>query len=596
MVQTGAAKTPVPSSNIHLEQTVLALIVDQPDLIGQARSKIRDARVFYREAHRSVYECMCRIADRGGVPESETLVDAAGDDTDLLSTVGELVTAAALLTPAQIQNREALLADWAQQLAEHAGRRSLLDIATSAAGGAYPSREDAATPTAQIFATLQDKLQDGWSICTSADGCEDLFPILTDEEAEAMPPARGILGDILYENSLAILYGASGRWKSFLALSWALSIATGRDWLGRKVVEGDVVYIAAEGGVGIGKRITAWKRRHGITGRTRVHPLCVPVQLLDAEQVQRLIRSIRELVGVPVLIVIDTLSRSMAGGDENTGKDGSRAIQAADTIREAFACTVLLVAHPGKDDTRGIRGWSGYFNAADTVMRLAASDNRPRLDLGETVTLISEKPKENENFADIALTTVKETWGSADGAIVSSLVIQAADQSAMATEPTHGLTDREYEALRIVNEHAAGIAYNEWGRLANLHGGTLQRVKDKLNERHYIEKTPNGNWHTSRKGAQLFQSEQPTTTNHYHGTTTVAVGGTTTTTTTLRGGSGGSAPLLASPVSPVRSENSPVGLASPVMASRIGRQSNAVPAPDVDPEEWQEILVGGETE
>lgn len=534
------AKLPVPSSNVHLEQTFLGLIVDDPDLLRQARGRIRGPRVFYKEAHGRIWDAMCRIADRGGVPEVETLLDAAGDDTDLIIALNDIFAAGATLSTTQVKHREALLVDWAQQLAEHAGRRSLIDASYKAGLGAYPpTREDAEKPVATIFAELSEVIDTGWKIVTSADGGEDLFPILTDEEAEAMPPARGILGDILYENSLAILYGASGRWKSFLALSWALSIATGRDWLGRKVVEGDVVYIAAEGGLGIGKRITAWKRRHGISGRTRVHPLCVPVQLLDAEQVQLLIRSIRELVGMPVLIVVDTLSRTMAGGDENTGKDGSRAIQAADTLREAFGCTVLLVAHPGKDDGRGIRGWSGYFAAADTVMRVAASDNRPRLDIGDTVTLYSEKPKDSEPFADVALTTVKETWASADGAIVSSLVIQAAEQQPKTSESD--LSERELEALRIVNDYAAGIGYNEWGRLASLSGGSHQRVKDKLRGRNYIEQTPNGNWHTTRKGAALFLPEQADTTNHYHGTTTVAAGTTTTTTNTLRGGSGGSA-------------------------------------------------------
>src|SRR5579859_5567023 len=200
---------------------------------------------------------------------------------------------------------------------------------------------------------------------------DDVFPLLTVDELEDMPPARGLIGDVLYEMTLAILYGPSQRWKSFVALAWALCIAAGIPWMGKPTMQGDVVYVAAEGGAGIGPRVMAWRIKHGVSRdaiREHFRPLTIPVRLLDPSQVDKLIRTVQHACPTPALVVFDTLSRSMAGGDENTGKDGSMAIAAADQVREALGCTVLFVAHPGKDERQGIRGWSGYFAAADTVI------------------------------------------------------------------------------------------------------------------------------------------------------------------------------------------------------------------------------------
>src|SRR5258708_36015727 len=72
------------------------------------------------------------------------------------------------------------------------------------------------------------------------------FQQLTDVQAENLQPVEGIIGDVLFEDSIAFLYGRSGRWKSFIALSWALCVATGLNWLSPKVKPCPVVDVAAE--------------------------------------------------------------------------------------------------------------------------------------------------------------------------------------------------------------------------------------------------------------------------------------------------------------------------------------------------------------
>ena len=50
------------------------------------------------------------------------------------------------------------------------------------------------------------------------------------------------------QQGLGFIYGASGTFKSFLALDYALHRAYGMKWMGRKTKQAVPVYLAAEGG------------------------------------------------------------------------------------------------------------------------------------------------------------------------------------------------------------------------------------------------------------------------------------------------------------------------------------------------------------
>jgi hypothetical protein len=320
----------------------------------------------------------------------------------------------------------------------------------------------------------------------------DLFPLLTDLEAEQLKPQQGILGDILYEDSLAFLYGRSGWWKSFVALSWALSIAAGVDWLGKRVIAGDVVYVTAEGARGVGKRITAWKQRHGLEGQSvRLHVLGVPVHLLRPEEVGRLIRSIQAKSSQPVLVVIDTLDRSMAGGNENDTQDASALIAAADAVRTEFGCCVLFIHHVGVADMSRQRGSSVFRGAADTEIRVAAigpGAQKDTLEPGDVIQVTCQKPKENEPFTPLSLTTERETWATGDGEILGSLVIIAAEKSAevkarVKPADLRGNRKTAYDALaELCASPAGGGTYAEWQAASKLVESSFKEARKKLIE------------------------------------------------------------------------------------------------------------------
>ncbi len=79
----------------------------------------------------------------------------------------------------------------------------------------------------------------------------------------SLPDPEWLIENLLVKGSFAVLFGAPGVGKSFLALSWALSLAAGKPWLDRAVIGGPVVYIAAEGFGGLKLRVAVLLSHEG---------------------------------------------------------------------------------------------------------------------------------------------------------------------------------------------------------------------------------------------------------------------------------------------------------------------------------------------
>jgi hypothetical protein len=81
-----------------------------------------------------------------------------------------------------------------------------------------------------------------------------------------------------------------------------------------------------------------------------------------------LVADIQRQIGqsVPVLLVIDTLNRSLAGS-ESKDEDMASYIRAADAIRERFDCAIVVVHHCGVDGTRP-RGHTSLTGATDAQL------------------------------------------------------------------------------------------------------------------------------------------------------------------------------------------------------------------------------------
>lgn len=453
------------------ERGLLAGLLVYPERMDEAVAILRGAeKDFYGHAHRTIFAALLELW-RAGLPiDFITAADRLrqmGRTRDL-EDLGGVAYLSALTSEAMPPDR---ITSYAEIVRSLAVRREDVQLAEFLAEAAYRCESD------EAYAIVRRSTGDALSL-TSVDDESEALPILADDEAEALPPLRGILGDILFDESVSYLYGPSGRWKSFLALDWSLCIATETPWMGRPVQGGDVLYVCSEGARGLGKRITAWKQRHGVSGRTRLRVLPLALDLTNASQVAALPRRLEALDIAPTLIVFDTLAASNSG-DENTAENAARITAAARRIIRAHpgAC-VLIVHHTGYDNTH-MRGSTAFYSNADTVIRIEGGDANRRIEPGEPITLVSDKPKEGEPFQDIIITTERQTWAAEDGSIHASLVIVPGEAARDARAQEKSMTPQRKAALAVLaTKGGEGLGARAWMKVSGLsHSAFFEAIK-----------------------------------------------------------------------------------------------------------------------
>jgi hypothetical protein len=203
-----------------------------------------------------------------------------------------------------------------------------------------------------------------------------LFYVHADEAAglALIRATQPLVEGLLDCGTLSVVYGKPGSGKSFFALDTSYHVAAGLEWNGRKTRQGVVVYIAAEGGAGIYKRFAALRQRYNNMD-VPLYLVPCPVNLLrgdaDLPKLLEMIRQIEKESGQPVvMIVIDTLSRALAGGDENSSVDMGAFVRNVDRLRTESKSHLTIVHHTGKNESKGARGWSGLLAAVDTEIEI----------------------------------------------------------------------------------------------------------------------------------------------------------------------------------------------------------------------------------
>ena len=197
----------------------------------------------------------------------------------------------------------------------------------------------------------------------------DFTPLSAIARRALQTPVAPLVKGLLDTEAMSVWYGDSNVGKTFVVLDLAYHVAAGKAWGGMPVGQCRVAYIAAEGGRGVTKRAAALEARYGPADDMQV--LTSPVDLSKAGQdITPLIDAIVALGNVG-LIVVDTLSRVLTGGDENSSVDMGALVKNFDRIRAATRAYLLVVHHTGKDAARGARGHSLLRAATDTEIEIA---------------------------------------------------------------------------------------------------------------------------------------------------------------------------------------------------------------------------------
>lgn len=276
-----------------------------------------------------------------------------------------------------------------------------------------------------------------------------------------------LLDGLIETDCLAMLFGDPAAGKSFVALDWAACIATGRTWKGRNAAQGPVIYLAGEGHNGIARRLRAWVKNTGQSLDDAPFFLSTAAaQFLDethACDVAEKVRAVAEAEGEPSLIVIDTLSRNLGPGDENS--DMAEFVQAVDELRREYQCTALIVHHSGHAAKERGRGGSQLKAALDVEYRVSKPEGSP------IVTLENSKMKDAPPPEPITLRLQEVELGTnKKGEPITSAVLVSCDPAQAKQAGNKRLTASLAAALHTFKTAARELGtLDSDGNFAGLH-------------------------------------------------------------------------------------------------------------------------------
>jgi hypothetical protein len=254
-----------------------------------------------------------------------------------------------------------------------------------------------------------------------------------------------LLHKIVERNALAVLAGPRGTFKSFIALDWSMRMA----------LDGHAGVILSGEGAGLDRRIAAWLNQHRESADITQIPLYALERALNLTAVvdmAGLTAAIAALNPALEFIVIDTFSKFSTGLDENdNGKVAAFLSALSEHLREALACTVILVAHSGHGEAQRPRGASALMSNPDAEFMVARPDP-----LGMSVTVTRERFKDCASLTPLAYEAKVIDLGRVDayGEPVTSLALVLSDAPA----PAAGVRGRGKNQDKMI------VALREWVR------------------------------------------------------------------------------------------------------------------------------------
>jgi len=266
-----------------------------------------------------------------------------------------------------------------------------------------------------------------------------------------LPPLTWCIKGVFPTKVFAAMYGASGSGKSFLALDMAAAIASGEPWFGLKTTATPVVYLWLEAESGIQNRVAAWRLERKTTLPADLRIVMQPFNLTVQQDVQ----DIAAAIPAGSVVIIDTLNRAAPTVDENSSKEMGVILQACREIQLLTNGLVVLIHHPGKDASKGLRGHSSVFAALDGSIEVKNSA------AGRSWSVT--KSKDGEGGATFPFKLRVHNLGKdADGGDITSCAVQLAGVFQI-REPTGKQQRPALRQLKAVLQKSAYLGKAECG-------------------------------------------------------------------------------------------------------------------------------------
>ncbi len=310
---------------------------------------------------------------------------------------------------------------------------------------------------ATVQAMVAGRVAEEAALVPPAAASDFAFKVLSGADLLNLPRPSWRVKGVLPECGTAVIWGPSRAGKTFAALDLVLAMSQAREWLSWKTAACDVLYICLESIWGLQGRLKAWTLEQNQNIPANVSFIIEPFNLLDSEH----LAAIKQAAPKHGVLVIDTLNRAAPCTDENSSRDMSSIINAAAEIQAAMEGLVLLVAHSGKDSTRGIRGHSSLFAALDASIEVGRN--------GDCRFVRLDKVKEAEDGEKRFFRLKPVVIGTdEDGEAITSCIVEEVDGSAVesleAAKPLPRSLQYALNSLltAVEQEQSAGVHVDVW--------------------------------------------------------------------------------------------------------------------------------------
>lgn len=216
------------------------------------------------------------------------------------------------------------------------------------------------------------------------------FQFLNEFDLARIPVPDALVDGLLWQDSVARMFGPSTVGKTWVSLDIAAHVANGMPWQGHEVRQAPVIYVAAEGAPSIGPRLSYWRDFHGRNTNVLVWP--EPVAIGGPHWAEFVAACAEASAG---LVVLDTQSAMTVGRKENDNDDAGLVLDHLKVLARATRACVFSVHHNGYADDGRSRGASAMFNGLDTELQLMAGRG------GQDVVLLQRKQRYAEKGAPI---------------------------------------------------------------------------------------------------------------------------------------------------------------------------------------------------
>lgn len=496
-----AIEKPLPQ-NEQAEHELIAMVLgDFPGAVED--SAFLPAEDFYREAYQEVWKAKESARAKGPV-NLTTMYDelmameaiGPGRTFESFSELTCLVKHVSSLASAKAN---------ANIIREKAIARRFIESLGDVAGAAYSGDNAAALA---LTTHHRDELERE----LIAGGKDSPLRPLTLAEMRKKPKPIPLIDHFLVAKTISMVVGLPGGGKTCMLVDQACHVALSRPWMGRAVNGGTVVYIAAEGGAGLTGRFDAWiSVNNDGEDIPNLYILPYAVPFLDEKQRAQVLAYLRALPESPAWVIVDTVSQTSAGADENSNSEMATYLNAVAQIRDTLGAHVTLVHHTDKNGngSRGASSLDGFVDISIMVSR----------DEKDVSTITCKKPPRDGwgKFAPIYFTADQIAPDGYDGLTFGVLrsLVSATQKHASATGPDKqssatvdsdyvDLPDDLYGCLRVLFEAGKPLGYREWEKKA---ATKLQDRRRKLLASGLIEQDESDDYRLTTKGYRALQSK-----------------------------------------------------------------------------------------